>query len=87
MKGIAYSTTRELREGAEPGWARVVPGSNLDKLGKAWLIRCPDGTCGSLAPETHTVTEHDDGTITVAPSLLMPSGWHGWLRHGEFASV
>lgn len=85
--GAAYPTTRALRDGAEPGWAKVEPGSNLDKLGKFWLIRCPDGTCGSLAAEVHTVTEHEDGTITVEPSLMMPSGWHGWLRRGVFTDA
>lgn len=41
---------------------------------------------GSLG--SHTVTEHDDGTWTVDPSILIRSGpgmtdeWHGWLRAG-----
>lgn len=37
----------------------------------------------------HQITEHDDGTITVSPSILIqstwasePVQWHGWLEHG-----
>lgn len=56
-----------------------------------WLVRTPDGCCGSLNPAVHTVVEHEDGTITVTPSLDMsqqkPGAWHGWLRRGVFESV
>ncbi len=43
---------------------------------------------------THTVTEHEDGTITVSPSILCSAGeecsrrmeaealYHGWLERG-----
>lgn len=35
----------------------------------------------------HQVTEHDDGTITVSPSILVGDGagvhqWHGFLERG-----
>lgn len=33
----------------------------------------------------HTVTEHEDGTITVSPSILITThlgSWHGYLKHG-----
>lgn len=35
----------------------------------------------------HSVTEHEDGTITVAPSILVTGGrgeelWHGYLERG-----
>ncbi len=43
--------------------------------------------CGSLS--SHTVVEHEDGTITVSPSILIyakpnqpESGWHGYLERG-----
>ena len=37
-------------------------------------------------------TEHDDGTITVSPSILMtsdnPAGaWHGYLERGVWQEV
>jgi len=47
-----------------------------------WVIRDPAGHLGSL--QTHTVVEHEDGTITVSPSILdpKPGGWHGYLERG-----
>lgn len=33
-----------------------------------WYIRDPRGRVGALV--NHSVTEHDDGTITVSPSIL-----------------
>ena len=46
----------------------------------------PPGTdlLGNLS--RHTVTEHEDGTITVSPSILVKGGnlgeWHGYLEAG-----
>lgn len=40
------------------------------------------------ALRTHTVTEHEDGTITVSPSIFdAPDGWHGFLERGVWRSV
>lgn len=56
-----------------------------------WQVTAPDGSGGSLDPRVHTIEEHEDGTITVSPSLdysrRKPGGWHGWLRRGVFESV
>lgn len=48
--------------------------------------------CGSLS--NHQITEHEDGTITVLPSILIynkpnksDSGWHGYLEHGIWREV
>jgi hypothetical protein len=35
----------------------------------------------------HTFTVHEDGTLTVSPSILVrpyhdSPGWHGYLEHG-----
>lgn len=35
---------------------------------------------------TWQVEEHEDGTITVSPSLHMIGYWHGFLRRGRFES-
>jgi hypothetical protein len=35
-----------------------------------WIIRDPDGRIGWLHPSKHQVIEHQDGTITVSPSIL-----------------
>lgn len=61
-----------------------------------WYARCPgDGPRrlqGNLSQ--HHVTEHDDGTITVSPSILVtaewagvPQTWHGYLERGQWRSV
>lgn len=38
----------------------------------------------------HTIIEHEDGTITVSPSILFNSHkgtWHGYLEHGVWREV
>lgn len=38
----------------------------------------------------HTVVEHEDGTITVSPSILITGGgrsWHGYLERGVWREV
>lgn len=58
----------------------------------------PDGTwygwtpIGQLAGlDKHTVVEHEDGTITVSPSILCGAGmgdaWHGYLERGVWREV
>ena len=53
-----------------------------------WQVTAPDGSAGSLNPAIHRVIEHDDGTITVTPSIdysMAPwFGFHGWLTKGVF---
>lgn len=52
-----------------------------------WYGRPPGFHLGSL--EKHDVVEHDDGTITVSPSILHTEvrgdetlTWHGYLERG-----
>ena len=56
-----------------------------------WQITAPDGSLCSLNPEIHVVTEHEDGTITVEPSIDLsyrsPPGWHGHLTRGLFIAA
>ena len=49
-----------------------------------WEVVAPTGETCLLNPAVHTVTEHEDGTITVIPSIVMPAGqkWHGFLTRG-----
>ena len=54
-----------------------------------WYCRPPwKHALGNLA--RHKVEEHDDGTITVSPSILIDCGeretWHGYLEHGVWRS-
>lgn len=54
-----------------------------------WYCRVPKNgiVLGNLG--NHKVVEHDDGTITVSPSILIKGGqdmeqelWHGYLEKG-----
>ena len=61
--------------------------------------KSPDGWFFSPPTETHigvgglgkhTITEHEDGTITVSPSILFQSHkgtWHGYLERGVWREV
>lgn len=53
--------------------------------GKDWYATTPNGLYANLS--LHAVTVHDDGTITVYPSILVEQGkngpsWHGYLERG-----
>ena len=55
-----------------------------------WWFRDPIGNVGRI--RHHAVTEHEDGTITVEPSIAdsSPSGetnWHGFLRQGVWSDA
>ncbi len=52
-----------------------------------WMCMTPSRFIGNLA--NHKITEHEDGTITVSPSILVTTtmagekrAWHGWLERG-----
>lgn len=49
---------------------------------KLWYFKAPNGDVGTNGD--HKITEHEDGTLTVSPSLQFMSGkrWHGWLERG-----
>lgn len=59
-------------------------GKDIDGL---WWVRPPGGRAGTL--EGHIVTEHEDETITVSPSIWddHPGGFHGYLERGIWRSV
>lgn len=55
-----------------------------------WIGCSPNGH--SCALGAHKIEEHDDGTITVSPSILIHDGkgtqfWHGYLEHGVWRTV
>lgn len=56
---------------------------------KGWFCRVLNGDFANL--RKHEVTEHEDGTITVSPSILTfdENGprWHGFLEHGVWREV
>lgn len=52
----------------------------------AWYAVLPSGVICSIIPDTHRIDEHEDGTITVTPSIFdAPDGWHGHLVRGEWS--
>lgn len=55
----------------------------------AFYARCPNGLMANLGG--HNIIEHQDGTITVSPSILVTNGsgglrWHGYLEKGVWRS-
>lgn len=68
------------REDGRPGDYCKVPPSVDPRGDHVWYAVGPDGIAGAIV--THDVVEHDDGTITCSPSLVMPSGYHGHLQRG-----
>jgi hypothetical protein len=72
----------------DPGFAE----GDYCKVRGVWNVRPPGSHLGELHPD-HQVTEHEDGTITVSPSILRRGGpgmvdeWHGYLEHGIWREV
>jgi hypothetical protein len=68
---------RRLPDGFEPttDWLEKLGVTELPKGGYGkdtrgtWCVITPNGRYGSIAK--HTVIEHEDGTITVSPSILI----------------
>jgi uncharacterized protein DUF6527 len=82
-------TGRRREDGTQP-W-ELEPGDYCVRVDAesgvriAWVVT-PNGN-GPARLEGWDLTEHDDGTITVSPSILAhPSGnqpgWHGFLERG-----
>lgn len=47
----------------------------------------PPGTDLTANLSAHSIIEHENGAITVSPSILVGDGqasWHGYLRNGIF---
>jgi len=68
--------------------ARFAPG-DYGKIKATWYACTPNGLLGNLA--NHEVTEYEDGTISVSPSILVDGGqpdqWHGFLERGIWREV
>lgn len=53
-----------------------------------WWAHTPRGLIANLSK--HEVIEHEDGTISVSPSILVTSydgQWHGYLERGIWREV
>lgn len=55
-------------------------------VGDDWFSRVPDPKFHMGNLRKHTIQEHEDGTITVSPSILHTEPnvgqWHGFLERG-----
>ncbi len=64
----------------------MAPGDYWKDDKGTWWVRPPRGDVGVITtgPDGWTVTEHEDGTITVSPSILLHGevSWHGYLERG-----
>lgn len=69
-------TGRRVPDGGHPSLA---PGDYWKDADGLWWVRPPRGHMGTL--DGHEVTEHENGTITVSPSILS-SEYHGFLERG-----
>lgn len=78
---------RRLPDGA-PRFSDVRPGDYWKNEYGWWYANTPNGLLGNL--KVHEVTEHEDGTITVSPSILVndgrPESWHGYMERGVWRS-
>lgn len=83
----AGDVTQGRRNDAEP-W-NLEPGDYTVSTGDepaAW-VRLPNGV-GPSCLKGWALTEHEDRTITVSPSILDgESGWHGFLERGVWREV
>lgn len=81
------TTGRRLPDGTEP--YRLKPGDYVRVAADGWY-GMPPGTDLLATLRLHTVVEHEDGTITVTPSILVRNNtteWHGYLERGVWRSA
>jgi hypothetical protein len=88
--GPGWDAWEELRDGVRQNIAPPGAYLRVTSSGKfwCWYVKSPSGNICTLR-DNHQVTEHPDGTITVAPSIVFPHSdrWHGFLRRGVWSSV
>ena len=77
-------TGERIPDGKAGDQHRWKPG-DYGRIDGHWWIRPPRGSMGNI--DNHEVSEHEDGTITVSPSILLESMdgsviWHGYLERG-----
>lgn len=82
---------------APPGG--VLPDGEFDSLAGCywrtadgeWYCGVPHRGFGIGRLSLHQVVEHEDGTITVSPSILVETGdgrrWHGYLERGVWRAL
>lgn len=68
--------------------AALAPGDYVLREGVVWAIE-PEGGRAMMKLDGWTTTVHEDGTISLAPSIHVnpPNGWHGYLEHGVWRQI
>lgn len=60
---------------------------DFGRFADGWYGMTPNGLVANISG--HTVTEHEDRTISAEPSILVNGGqenaWHGYLRRGVWS--
>lgn len=72
----------------ERGHLRLGDGDYGKDESGVWCARPPGHHMGNF--QNHKVTEHEDGTITVSPSILLTDEngeWHGFLENGIWRTL
>lgn len=60
----------------------AIPDSGWAKVGDTWYCKPPGSPVSAASLAGHQVTEHDDGTITVSPSILYRVPHYNYEYHG-----
>ena len=63
------------------------PGDYFKLSSGEFIIQTPNGLVASI--RNHKIIEHEDGTITASPSILITGTgrWHGFLERGIWREV
>lgn len=91
MVGTRWPDNTEDADIPPGGYCKITDKLELSPISKPfWYARSPNGDLGTFGRTAHQITEHEDGTITVSPSMHYAgkhwSGWHGWLTKGIWTS-
>lgn len=89
MRAPATSAAARKVTGKEPHELMAGDIGRWERDGGNWYACTP---CGRHVANltAHTVTEHEDGTVSVSPSILITGHgptWHGFLEHGVWREV
>jgi hypothetical protein len=74
-------------------WSDLLEGCYYKLPSGEWAIYPPGGNFGTISPKVHSITEHEDGTVTMTPSILYhpwlngSNGWHGYLERGVWRRI
>jgi hypothetical protein len=69
----------------DTGSLTLLPGDyGKDGLGR-WWARPPIEAGHAAMLDEHEITEHDDGTISVSPSIVQEEKYHGFLKKGVWS--